>query len=407
MNIEELNINGTRVWKILREKQVIGYLGVDSEIAGKSCGGLRYLEDLDAEEIAGLARAMTLKYGFLGIPQGGAKAGIVRIPGESEAARNQKLVDFGKAIAPWLKKNSYFPGTDMGITIDDLNTVLTSAGISLKSWQLGCRFSGVYTAATVFAGIVAVCRRKNRPVDRCTFAIEGFGAVGSSLARFIHDAGGRIKAVSTRHGAIFSEQGLDIPLLLDRSTKGEQDLFSSLAGSSRISGEELRLLPVDIYSPCARHNSITSKNAGNILAWAIVSGANNPVTPEAEAILAARNIICLPDFVANAGGVLGGTMYFAGIGHLRIIRFITDSFQPVYTDLFIGSEKKGVSVREYSETLALQRNRETKRSSENLTLASRIFKLGLSIYRTGLIPKSLMGRISMRYFRNLPVFRGY
>lgn len=407
MKIEKLNINGTEVWKVFRDGEVLGYLGLDSSIGGRSCGGLRYLENLDAEEIAGLARAMTLKYGFLGIPQGGAKAGIVRIPGESEAARNQKLADFGKAIAPWLRKNSYFPGTDMGITVDDLNIVLKSAGIRLKPWKLGCRYSGVYTAATVFAGIVAVCRRKNTPIDRCTFAIEGFGSVGSPLARFIHDAGGRITAVSTRYGAVYNQQGLDIPLLLERASRGEENLFSSLAGTRRISNEELRLLPVDIFSPCARHDSITSRNAGNIMAWAIVSGANNPVTPEAEKILTARKIICLPDFVANAGGVLGGTMFFAGTGHMRIIRFITDSFQPVFTELFLGSEKQGISIRDHAEALARQRQQKVKNAAENPALASRIFKLGLTIYRTGLIPRSLMGRISMRYFRNLPVFKGY
>jgi hypothetical protein len=295
----------------------------------------------------------------------------------------------------------------MGITIDDLNIVLKSAGIKLKSWKLGCRYSGVYTAATVFAGIVAVCRRKNKPIDRCTFAIEGFGSVGSSLARFIHDAGGLVTAVSTRHGAVYDKNGLDIPQLLDRTSRGEENLFSSLAETRRISNEELRLLPVDVFSPCARHDSITSGNADSIPAWAIVPGANNPVTPEAERILAAREIICLPDFVSNSGGVLGGTMFFAGIGHLRIIRFITDSFQPVYTDLFLGSEKQGISIREHAEVQARQRQQKVKKDSENPSLTSRIFKLGLTIYRTGLIPRSLMGRISMRYFRNLPVFKGY
>ena len=407
MKIEELNIDCTRVWKISRGKEVLGYLGLDSIVGGKACGGLRYLEDLDAEEIAGLARSMTLKYGFLGIPQGGAKAGIVALPGETEAGRKQKLEDFGKALSPWLKSRSYFPGTDMGITIDDLNIVLRSAGIRLKPWQLGCRFSGVYTAATVFAGIIASCMRKNKPIDRCTFAIEGFGAVGSSLARFIDDAGGRILAVSTRHGAIYNKLGLDIPLLLAGSSRGEKALFNNLAETSQISKEELRLLPVDILCPCARHNSITDRNASDIQAWAVVPGANNPVTPEAEKILSLREIICVPDFVSNSGGVLGGTMSFAGIGHLKIIRFITDSFQPVYTDLFLGSEKQGISIREYAEILAMQRHQKIKNASEIPTMASRIFKFGLSIYRAGIFPKSLMGRISMGYFIKLPVFRGY
>ena len=407
MSIKKININGTSVWKFTQDKGDLGYLGIDTQIAGKSCGGLRYLEDVDAEEIAGLARAMTLKYGFLGLPQGGAKAGIIAIPGESDSDRKQRLEEFGKAISPWLKKKSYFPGTDMGITIDDLNIILESAGIRLKEWQLGCRLSGVYTAATVFAGIVAACRRKTRPLDKCTFAIEGFGAVGGSLARFLHDAGCLITAVATRSGAVHCEQGLDIPLLLARAAHGEKNLFCDLPGARQITREELLELPVDILSPCARHNSVTTQNAGNIKAWALISGANNPVTAEAEKILLSRNILTIPDFVTNSGGVLGGTMSFAGIEHLRIIRFITDSFQPLYTDLFIRSEKQGISVREYAEKLALKRFQQVKTASENLTITGKIFQLGLLSYRAGLIPKSLMGRISMPYFKKLPVFRGY
>ena len=217
-----------------------------------------------------------------------------------------------------------------------------------------------YTAATVFAGIVAVCRRKNKPLDLCTFAIEGFGAVGSSLARFLHDAGGRVTAVSTKTGAVYNEKGLDIPLILARISDGEKNLFSNLPGVKDIPREELLELQVDILSPCARNDSITSENARNIKAWALVSGANNPITLEAEKIILARDIINIPDFVANSGGVLGGTMAFAGIDNLRIIRFITDSFQPVYTDLFLRSAKKGISIREYAEKLALSRHQKIK-----------------------------------------------
>ena len=407
MDTEELNINGTRVWKFSSDQGVLGYLGIDSEIEGKSCGGLRFLPDLDAEEIAGLARAMTLKYGFLGLPQGGAKAGLLSEPGESESDRKQRLSDFGGALAPWLKNNRYFPGTDMGITIDDLNLLLESGGIRLKPWQLGCRLSGVYTATTVFAGIVAACRRTNRPLNNCTFALEGFGAVGSSLARFLHEAGGCVTAVSIKSGAVYNKQGLDIPLLLARVADGEKNLFLRLPGVKHITREELLELPVDILSPCARNNSITSHNARNIKAWALVSGANNPVTLEAEKILLSRDVLCIPDFVTNSGGVLGGTMDFAGIRELRITRFITDSFQPVYTDLFINSEKQGISIREYAENLALSRHRQIKMDCENPTITGKIFRLGLGCYRAGLIPKSLMSRISLPYFKKLPVFEGY
>jgi len=406
-NSEEMLLSGTRIWKFTVDNRELGFLGIDSSVNGRSCGGLRYIQDVDAEEIAGLARAMTLKYGFLGLPQGGAKAGIPAVPGESARERKNRLEAFGKALRPWLKNGEYFPGADMGVTTDDLGVVVKSAGIKLKPWRLGSENSGFYTAATVFAGIVAACRKRNRTIDTCSFALEGFGAVGSSLAGLIHEAGGRIVAVSNQDAAYYSSQGLDIPALISRRDRDKKNSLSGLDGASEITHEELLGLQVDILSLCARHNRITEENADSISAWGIVSGANNPVTAEGEEILARKKIMCLPDFVTNSGGVLGGTMDFAGISNLRIARFITDRFQPVYTDLFIESEKHDITIRAYAEQLAMDRHRRIKEESENSGIKKRAFQWGLSIYRAGLFPPVVMGRISMPYFRKLSVFRDY
>ena len=404
MKPEELTINGTRVWKFFRGEEVLGYLGIDTEIAGKACGGLRYLPDVDAEEIAGLARAMTLKYGFLGLPQGGSKAGIIALPGEDEAARKKRLRDFGQALTPWLKDGKYFPGTDMGINIDDLNVIIHAAGISLKPWQLGCRESGIYTAATVFAGIQAACRQKGRQVKECTFSIEGFGAVGGSLAGMLHQAGGKVVAVSTTYGTAYEENGLDIPCLVKESAKGEKQLFEKISSRGRINHDELKELAVDVFSPCARHDSITGENASNIQAWAVVPGANNPVTPDAERILLSRGISVIPDFVSNSGGVLGGTMAFAGVEHSRIISFILRRFDPVYLHLYQENASTGMSLREVAEKLSGERHRKTREKSDHPSLPGKLLRQGLGLYRAGLFPKRIMGWISMSYFKNLPVF---
>lgn len=406
-NCEEMVLNETRVWKFTIADKILGYLGVDSSINGRACGGLRYLIDVDAEEIAGLARAMTLKYGFLGLPQGGAKAGILAGSGESVDDRKKRLEAFGKAIEPWLKKGAFHPGTDMGVSFDDLGVVVQSAGLKLKPWRLGSVNSGFYTAATVFAGIVAACRKKNRPIDNCTFALEGFGAVGSSLAGLIHEAGGKIVALSTREESVYCPQGLDIPSIINSKAEDGQVTLAGRDGTSKIPHEDLLSLKVDILSLNARHNRVTEENADEIKAWALVSGANNPVTTEAEEALAENRVLCLPDFVTNSGGVLGGTMEFAGVDSIRISRFITDHFQPVYTNLFIESENRDMTLRNYAERLALDRHQRIKEVSENPGGKARVFQWGLSLYRMGLFPAPLMGRISMPYFRKLYIFRDY
>ena len=365
---------------------------------------MRYLADVDSSEVAGLARAMTLKYGFLGLPQGGAKAGIVARPGENKDERAHRISEFGIALAPWLRAGTYFPGTDMGITLDDLRILLDAAGIRLKPWRLGCSESGTYTALTVFEGIASACREKGRTIDSCTFALEGFGAVGSALAGMLFNAGGRILAVSTRYGVAYNQDGLDIPHLLEKIVNGEKDLFQGLASSGPLSPGELKELPVDIFSPCARHDSITAGNAGRIRAWAIVPGANNPVTPEAEKILLSRGILCLPDFVTNCGGVLGGTMAFAGVSKQKILEFIGENFAPVYRDLLDGPAGSGVSIREYAEKTALERHQGIRNNCARPSIPGKILDTGVRVYRAGLVPKFIMGKASLPYFRKLGIF---
>ena len=102
------------VCTVVEDSTVMGYVVIDSTVGGRSCGGLRMLPDVDEAEIRSLGRAMTLKYGFLGLPQGGAKAGVRGDPEAPQAERWRRLVEFGRAIAPLLRSHVYIPGTDMG-----------------------------------------------------------------------------------------------------------------------------------------------------------------------------------------------------------------------------------------------------------------------------------------------------
>jgi glutamate dehydrogenase/leucine dehydrogenase len=164
-------------------------------------------------------------------------------------------------------------------------------------------------------------------------------------------------------------------------------------------------LEVDVLSLCARHNRITSANVNAVKARSVISGANNPLTPEAEQALVTRGIICLPDFVTNSGGVLGGTMSFAGIKQDRILGFINNRFIKLYLDLLIKAEKDGISIREYAEKLARERHQAIKHAVENPNLWTKTSRLFLKSYQNGLFPRSVMGKISPSYFRNLPAFK--
>jgi glutamate dehydrogenase/leucine dehydrogenase len=130
----------------------MGYLVIDSFVGARSCGGLRMPPDIDKAEICSLAQAMTLKYGFLGLPQGGAKAGVRGNAEASSEDRRRVLKAFGTAIAELLQSRVYGPATDMGTDNADIRSMLHSVGVPVKPRELRGTQSGYYTALTVMAG---------------------------------------------------------------------------------------------------------------------------------------------------------------------------------------------------------------------------------------------------------------
>jgi glutamate dehydrogenase (NAD(P)+) len=303
---------------VIRGSNILGYLVIDSLVAGRSCGGLRLLPDIDEMEMRNLARAMTLKYGFLGLPQGGAKAGVLQDPEAPLEERRKSLMEFGKAIAPLLRNRIFVPGMDMGTDVDDIRFMLKGVGVPIKYRELRNNDSGYYTAVSVLACAKQAVRHSRKNLSECTVAIEGFGKVGNALAGLFQNIHVRVVAVSTSKGAIHNPGGLDIKALQKLTAEAGSQAVDLYTEANHIRPKELLELPVDILCPCARHDSINEENADSISAPIICSGANNPVTPEAEALLFEKGVLCLPDFVSNCGGVLGGTMEFASVKKKKI-----------------------------------------------------------------------------------------
>ena len=147
-----------RIFTAVHNNHVLGYVAIDSTIHGRSCGGLRMLPDIDEAEIQALARTMTLKYGFLGLPQGGAKAGVIGNPEAPEPERLKRLVEFGHAIEPLLRTKTFVPNADMGTHSADIRYMLNAVGIRVGRRELQEDSSGFYTAHSVLAAVVQSAR---------------------------------------------------------------------------------------------------------------------------------------------------------------------------------------------------------------------------------------------------------
>lgn len=378
--------------------EVLGYVVIDSAVGGQSSGGLRLLPDLDEAEMRGLARAMTLKYGFLGLPRGGAKAGVRGDPEAPLSERRERLIAFGQAVAPLIRSRIYVPGTDMGTTNDDLRVMYQAMGMHIKRRELSVSQSGLYTAWTVFASARQAVRHRGLSLAGLTVAVEGFGKVGGPLAALLAGAGARVVAVSTSHEAIYNPQGLDVNRLTALAADNGSQVVERYADAERMDRAALLELPVDLLCPCARHDSIHVGNVSRVPARIICPGANNPVTPEAERILFERGVLCLPDFVTNCGGVLGGGMEFAAVPPARIAQFIERHIGARVAGILEDAERQHVLPREVAIPLALRRFEQVRQQAEHPTPLSHLFNAGLELYRRGGIPGPLVAALSLPYF---------
>jgi len=388
------------ICNIIDEKLgLLGYIAIDSIIDGHSCGGLRMLPDVSISELQGLARAMTLKFGFLGMDEGGAKAGIVADPSMPQEEKLALLRTFGEIASPFLKTHIYIPASDMGTNNEEIRYMLESIGLEVPQSKVQRKEEEFFVAFSVFAGIDAATKHMNLELSQVTLAVEGFGKVGSSVAKLFSQKGGRVVAISTAKGAIYDPDGLDVDELIQIKNEVGDDVVHVYEKGKTIEKSELLTLDVDILSPCARHHSINLKNVEKIKAKIISAGANIPVTREAERVLWRKGKLCLPDFVTNCGRILGSNMENSGLSEQFIGNFIIQEIGNKISEIIEASEKKNIIPGEFAETEAEKRFLRTKAGSKQIRIKHRLLAVALAAYRNHLIPKRLVALYAPRYFR--------
>jgi glutamate dehydrogenase (NAD(P)+) len=213
------------------------------------------------------------------------------------------------------------------------------------------------------AGVVMVteraCERLGRQLAGQRCVVQGFGNVGGVAASELHEKGAVVVAVSDISGGVHREGGLDIPEL-HAYVAEHGSLEGYTAGVSRMTNEELLELPCDILVVAAREDQITEENAGRIHAQLIVEGANGPTTLEADAILAERGILVVPDILANAGGVT--VSYFEWVQDLgrlfwdrdEIRQRLADKMFDAFDRVWSVSEEKGITLRQSAMVAAIR-----------------------------------------------------
>jgi glutamate dehydrogenase (NAD(P)+) len=318
-----------------------------------------------------LSAWMSVKNAAVNVPYGGAKGGIRVDPkklslGELERVTRRYTSEIGIIIGP----NKDIPAPDvntneqtMAWMMDtySMNEGATATGVVtgkpvILGGSLGRREA---TGRGVFTIGMEAAQRIGMNIRGARIAVQGFGNVGGIAARLFAEAGARIVAVQDHGGTICREAGLDVPALLEHVR-----LNGSVAGFSAaetMADDAFWSVPCEILIPAALESQITAANAGQIAARMVIEGANGPTTPEADDILHERNVLVLPDVIANAGGVT--VSYFEWVQdfssffwsedeiNARLVRIMKEAFAAIWQ---VAEENK-VSLRTATFIVACKR----------------------------------------------------
>jgi len=277
-------------------------------------GGLRYHHEVDQDEVNALASLMTWKTALVGVPYGGAKGGIQVDP------RNLNQRELQRLTRKFVDQIHMVIGPAVDIPAPDVNTDgQTMAWIMDEYSKFHGLSPGVVTGkpielygsqgrvAATGRG-VALCTKwgladSKIDIDGATFAVQGFGNVGSWAARILNQWGAKLVAVGDQEGYLKNPEGFDVEALIEHVDKSPVRSVKGFPGCDQSSEEELLAMDVDALIPAALGGVITQEVAQNIKAKVIVEGANGPTKPDAHSLLAKNGVLVLPDILANAGGV--------------------------------------------------------------------------------------------------------
>ncbi len=348
----------------------VGYRIQHDKARGPMKGGLRFHPEVNSAEVLELASLMTWKTAVVDIPYGGAKGGIAIDPktlsiGELERITRKFIDEIHEVIGP----DQDIPAPDMG-TNAQVMAWIENQYEKYHGYSPGCvtgkpvEMHGIdgreeATGRGVAIILQATLARLNRPLKGISVAVQGFGNVGSFAARILHDMGAKVVAVSDVSGGITNSKGIDIAALQVHLAKSAK--MADFPGCQSITNEELLASDAEVLIPAALGGVLTAQNAKSVRAKIIIEAANGPTEPEADEVFQQREIVVVPDILANAGGVT--VSYFEWVQNRqhfkweladvrdKLAKQMTRAFNDVWN---IATEKK-VSLRAAAYLLGVGR----------------------------------------------------
>ncbi|MEK6888270.1 MAG: Glu/Leu/Phe/Val dehydrogenase [Candidatus Aenigmatarchaeota archaeon] len=334
-----------------------GYLCIDNTALGPGKGGIRMTPSVNMEEVAKLARAMTWKCAIAELPFGGAKSGIVADPKKLSAQeKRQIIVAFSEALRP-LCPDFYVSAPDMYMAEEEMRIFVETNG-SMKAatgkpadmggipHELGSTGFGVYHATRVAAEHMGI------DLDGATFAVEGFGNVGEFAAKFLTEQGAKLVGVSDSKGTLYSDKGIEYEKLM--GIKKNLGSVTNYPEGTVLPNKDIIHLNVDILIPAAIPNLILANDVDKIKAKLIVEGSNIPMTAETETMLHKKGVVVVPDFVANAGGVISSYVEYVKGNSKEMFQMVEEKVSK-NTKMILEKTDKHITPRDAALSIAQER----------------------------------------------------
>lgn len=332
-----------------------GYRAQHSDVLGPTKGGIRFHPSVKLDEVKALSIWMSMKSAILDLPLGGGKGGVIVDPNKLNERELEEL------SRTYIRNITPIIGPQKDIPAPDVNTNPQVMGWMLDEFDRlrGYNIPGMLTGKPIIVGgsqgriaatgrgVVIAIREAAKVLDldlsKSTAAIQGFGNVGSMTAKFLAELGVKVVAITDAKGGIYSEEGFDIPELLE-FVKGRKKNASDYSQGDSITNEEMFGLSVDILIPAAIENQVTKETAPTIKAKILAEAANGPTTPEGDKILEDNNIFVIPDILCNAGGVT--VSYFEWVQNAMNYYWKEEEVNAKLEEKMVTGFERVISIRE-------------------------------------------------------------
>ena len=348
-----------------------GYRVQHNMARGPAKGGIRFHPATDLDEVRALAMWMTWKCALVNVPFGGAKGGVTVDPRKLSQNELQHVTRrFATELQGVIGPEIDIPAPDVGTNAQTMAWIMDTV-----SMHAGYTVPGVVTGKPVGLGgsegradatgrgVMFTAQRALREagidMNGATVAVQGFGNVGEAAARLIHEQGGKLVAITDVGGGVANPYGLDPAALKLRLS--EHGTIAGAPGTEPIDNAGLLSADVDLLVLAALEGQITANNADAVHARVIAEGANGPVTPDADPILADRGIVSVPDILCNSGGVI--VSYFEWVQNLQSFAWPADQvaerlrrvINGAYDEVSAMRQRDGIDARLAAQAIAVAR----------------------------------------------------